>query len=287
MGERASYENGTFNWVELGTDDPAAAGEFYSELFGWEGEKLEGGHGDYTLFRLGGKKVAAVLQRGEKQPVNAWNSYIAVDDVDATAARAAELGGTVAAGPFDIPGVARMAFVLDPTGAAVGLWEAGGGIGAELVNDAGRFSMNQLNTSDPEVAGAFFAELFGWRVIEVPSDLDPYWALVPGRGGGVDERRHDAAARRRGPVPLDRLLHGRGHRRSIAKVKELGGSVLVEPIGDSHGRPRSRSPQIPPAPRSRSSRATSTLSARLCLAPWPSRHSNARSTSASARHARD
>ncbi len=83
MGERSSYENGTFNWVELGIDDPTAAGRFYTELLGWEGEKLEGGHGDYTLFRLGGKKVAAVLQRGEKQPVNAWNSYIAVDDVDA------------------------------------------------------------------------------------------------------------------------------------------------------------------------------------------------------------
>ena len=134
------------------------------------------------MFRSEARRSRQCFERGEKQPVNAWNSYIAVDDWTRTAARAAELGGTVAAGPFDIPGVARMAFVLDPTGAAVGLWEARGGIGAEIVNDAGALTMNQLNTSDPEVAGAFYSELFGWRVrLRLRVICDPYWALVPRR----------------------------------------------------------------------------------------------------------
>ena len=237
MGERSSYENGTFNWVELGTDDPAAAGRFYTELLGWEGEKLEGGHGDYTLFRLGGKKVAAVLQRGEKQPVNAWNSYIAVDDVDATAARAAELGATVAAGPFDIPQVARIAFVLDPTGAAVGLWEARGQLGAELVNDPGAFCMNQLSSPDPEAAQAFFGSLFGWRVESMGTAEQPYWGLF---------RDESVESMNASMVPLPDEAEDPPHwtvyftvediEAATARARELGGAVEMEPVEIDDGR---------------------------------------------------
>jgi len=237
MGERSGYENGTFNWVELGTDDPAAAGEFYSGLFGWEGEKLQAGHGDYIIFRLGGRRVAAALQRGEKQPVNAWNSYIAVDDVDATAARVSELGGTVAAGPFEIPDVARMAFVLDPTGAAVGLWEARGHHGAELVNDVGALTMNQLNTSDPAAAQAFFGSLFGWRVESMGTDEQPYWGLF--RDDAMESMNASMA-----PLPAEAgelpswtvYFTVEDVEAASAKASELGGAVDIEPVEIDDGR---------------------------------------------------
>jgi len=237
MGERSSYENGTFNWVELGTDDPAGARDFYSALFGWEGEALPGGHGDYTVFRLGGKVVAAVLQRGEKQPMNAWNSYIAVDDADATAARASELGGTVAAGPFGLPGVARVAFILDPTGAAVGLWEARGHVGAELVNDRGAFCMNQLSSPDPAAAQAFFGSLFGWRVESMGTAEQPYWGLF---------RDDSMASMNASMVPLPAEAEEPPNwtvyftvediGAAAAKASELGGSVDMEPVEIDDGR---------------------------------------------------
>ena len=45
-----------------------------------------------------------------------WSVTFGVDDADATAAKAAELGGTVVVSPFDAPWV-RMAVVADPQGA--------------------------------------------------------------------------------------------------------------------------------------------------------------------------
>jgi uncharacterized protein len=237
MGERTSYESGTFNWVELGTDDPEASCGFYSEVFGWEGEELPGGHGSYTLFRVGGRKVAAIIRRGEKQPVNAWNAYIAVDDVDAAADQASALGGTVAAGPFDLPGAGRAAFILDPTGAAVGLWEAREHIGAELVNDPNAFSLTQLNTSDPQAAMAFFEGLFGWRTQEIPGLPQPLWMFFR------DEREESMQG------SLMKLPEGaewpshwivyftvESLDGTLAKFKELGGSVQMPPIEIETGR---------------------------------------------------
>ncbi len=48
---------------------------------------------------------------------NFWLAYFAVEDTDATVARAEELGGAVAAPAFDVPGVGRMAVLTDPQGA--------------------------------------------------------------------------------------------------------------------------------------------------------------------------
>ena len=45
-----------------------------------------------------------------------WSVTFAVDDAEATAARARELGGEVVAGPFDAPWT-RMAVIKDPQGA--------------------------------------------------------------------------------------------------------------------------------------------------------------------------
>ena len=54
-----------------------------------------------------------------------WGVYLAVDDVDATAAKVASAGGTLEAGPFDVMELGRTASIQDPTGARVNLWQAG------------------------------------------------------------------------------------------------------------------------------------------------------------------
>ena len=133
MGARTSYEPGTFSWVELFTTDPDGAKRFYGELFGWQTA------GASQTATQGGKAVAAISEQPAPQrsvgvPPH-WLSYITVASADGSAARAAELGGAVHAGPFDVGDAGRMAVVADPTGAMLGLWEAWSSIGAELVND--------------------------------------------------------------------------------------------------------------------------------------------------------
>ena len=174
MGERTAYAPGTFSWVDLSTTDVPGAKGFYGELFGWEAEDMPAGEaGTYTFFRLGGRDAAAVAQQREEERSQGipphWNSYITVDDLDARAARARELGGTVLAEPFDVLEAGRMAVVQDPTGAVFFLWEPKDHIGASVVNEPGAFTWNDLMTRDAESAKRFYADLFGWTTEDVPA----------------------------------------------------------------------------------------------------------------------
>ena len=113
---------GAFCWIELATTDGPAAKQFYSELFGWEGNDTPISDGMvYTTLKLNGKDVGALYQKGEKeikQVPTHWASYISLTNADEIAAKAKSLGGTVVKEPFDVMDVGRMAVIIDPTGAA-------------------------------------------------------------------------------------------------------------------------------------------------------------------------
>ena len=114
---------GAFSWNELMTPAPDAALAFYCALLGWSTQKMPMPGGDYHVVRVGETAVGGVMamppeaKAGGMPPC--WGSYVTVDDVDATARRAIELGGQVVHGPQDIPGVGRMAVIIDPQGAAL------------------------------------------------------------------------------------------------------------------------------------------------------------------------
>ncbi|MEO8899326.1 MAG: VOC family protein [Candidatus Dormibacter sp.] len=101
-------------WTELHADGAEAAKRFYTEAFGWVAKDQSMGEMEYTTFsRDGGDDFAGLAGlMGAASPH--WLIYIAVDDCDATAAKAKELGGTVVAEPQDIPEVGRFAVLLDP-----------------------------------------------------------------------------------------------------------------------------------------------------------------------------
>jgi uncharacterized protein len=169
MGERTRNEPGTFCWVGLATSAPVAAKAFYTSLFGWQAENLPAGEaGTYTALRHRGKDVAILyLQTREARAAAApphWTSYISVDDADATATRAGELGGAaVFREPFDVSDAGRVAAIRDPTGAIVSLWQPRARIGAALVNDVGALCWNELATTDVERSKSFFGGLLGWE----------------------------------------------------------------------------------------------------------------------------
>ncbi|MBN8505183.1 MAG: VOC family protein [Burkholderiales bacterium] len=109
---------GAFSWNELATPDPAKACAFYGSLFGWRFENMNYGPGDYFLIKVGDTSVGGVMAPQGPMPA-CWNSYVTVADCDATVEKAKGLGGTVCAGPFDIPHVGRMAVLQDPQGAVI------------------------------------------------------------------------------------------------------------------------------------------------------------------------
>lgn len=116
-------DEGTFLWNELVTSDQKACGDFYCGLLGWTRREVDSGpFGIYTIFQHGGKDIAGMMNPTtgfSRSRPPCWNAYIAVEDVDALAARAEELGGKVIEPPGDIPGVGRVCMLADPRGAVI------------------------------------------------------------------------------------------------------------------------------------------------------------------------
>ncbi len=113
--------HGAFSWNELMTTDPDAALAFYSALFNWKVETMPMPDGPYHVVKADGTAVGGVMKlpehAGGMPPC--WGSYVTVNDVDATCAQAASLGGKVVFGPMDVPSVGRLAVIVDPQGAAI------------------------------------------------------------------------------------------------------------------------------------------------------------------------
>lgn len=115
--------HGAFSWCELLTSDVAGAQRFYSKLFGWTLEPAPMPGVDYTLVKYGGERMGGIMAippAAAGMPP-AWSVYVTVDDVDATAKLAAEMGGRVCVGPQDIPHVGRFCVLQDPQGAMINI----------------------------------------------------------------------------------------------------------------------------------------------------------------------
>ena len=114
--------NNSVCWCELATWDTAQAREFYTGLFHWR-TKGSANMASYIEFNVGGAELGGLLPMDDhwKGIPSHWGIYFLVADCDAAAARAKSLGGAVRYGPFDAPGVGRIAALVDPQGAVFSL----------------------------------------------------------------------------------------------------------------------------------------------------------------------
>jgi uncharacterized protein len=112
---------GTFCWSQLMTTDLAAAVPFYEALTGWTAAEMPGG---MVVFNQGDiPRASAMTLPAEAQMPSNWLSYVAVDDADASTARATELGATCHHEPQTIPGMGRFSVLSDPAGAVFAVWK--------------------------------------------------------------------------------------------------------------------------------------------------------------------
>jgi uncharacterized protein len=238
MPERTSYAQGTPSWVDLPTSDQAAAKAFYAGLFGWTYDDQPMGEGQvYSMAILGGHQVAAIsAQPPEMAAAGAppmWNTYLAVDSVDDATAKVEAAGGKVAMAPFDVMDAGRMSFVMDPSGAAVALWQAGQHIGATLVNEAGTINWNELITSDPGAA-RFYADVVGLSTETMDmGEGGPYTVFKAGEAmvGGTTPPQMPGV-----PSHWHVYFGTDDADATAAKATELGGSVVVPPFDTPVGR---------------------------------------------------
>ena len=119
--DKVFKQHGAFSWAELMTTEPAAAMSFYGKLFGWAYKPFEADWCTYQVVQVEGEEKAGIMPMPpncENMPP-CWGSYVTVDNVDATAQLAVELGGKVLVGPQDIPKVGRFCVIQDPQGAII------------------------------------------------------------------------------------------------------------------------------------------------------------------------
>jgi len=109
---------GSLTWTELRTRSRASAARFYQAVFGWDVQSVQAGAESFITCLLDEEPVAGMVELGaaDGRSPSYWMPYFAVEDCDAAAARAEDLGGEVCEAPHDAAGH-RLAVLRDPLGA--------------------------------------------------------------------------------------------------------------------------------------------------------------------------
>ena len=113
-----------FVHVELNTTDLDKAKTFYSKLFEWKLEDIPMGKESYTMIQVGEGTGGGMMKHPVPGAPSMWLSYVVVDDIEAATKKAKSLGATVMKEVTEVPGMGWLSIILDPTGAALGLWKA-------------------------------------------------------------------------------------------------------------------------------------------------------------------
>jgi predicted enzyme related to lactoylglutathione lyase len=218
---------GRFVWHELMTTDPAKSVAFYSALVDWSIHEMPMGlDSTYRIFNRGTTGVAGAMVAPPGMP-SAWLVYVGSDDVDATVARVTENGGSILVPPTTVPDMLRFAVAVDPQGGCFGVFMGLGPTPPNLPEGPGAFVWDELHTKDQRAAAAFYGAVFGWTGKTRADDPMQYWHWKHGTEdvGGMTDLQSPHA-----PPHWLPYLAVNDVAASTAKVRELGGAVLMDAI---------------------------------------------------------
>lgn len=221
-------------WVDLSVHDVEAAATFYRNVLGWEFADTSAEYGGYRMAGVDGVQVAGIGPHQGDNP-SYWVLYFATDDVDAFVEKAKRLGGSVYVEPFDVVTQGRMAIITDPSGAFFGAWQSGEHSGFGAGEQPGFFTWAEVNTRDADKARDFYAELLGATVTETPAGATSYHYLSKDAKNfaGILQMNEEW-----GDIPPHWMVYFQVEdiESAVARTKEHGGTVAVEPFDTPFGR---------------------------------------------------
>lgn len=226
--------NGSPIWYELKSVDPAASKAFYEDVIGWTIQPPPAAF-DYRMIDTGNGLVGGMMRLDDAMAAGGaragWSVYIGVEDVDATTGRITANGGHVPIGPWDMPGIGRMAMAADPQGIEFYVMR-GASDGASTAwnrTGMGKCSWNELGTTDQAGANDFYAKIFGWTYPDAMSmgEVGDYIFVAAGGEtiGATMPVRQDGP-----PAGWRFYFRVPDIEIAAAKVANGGGTALMDPI---------------------------------------------------------
>ena len=240
MPARESTPAGAPCWTDLMTSDTDASRSFYTQLFGWVAEDPAEEFGGYFSFSKDGVLLAGCMARQEDTPAempDVWSTYLAVDDAEKAVETATAAGASVLQPIMQVGDVGTMAFLTDPTGAAIGIWQPGTHPGFGAVGDPNTPGWFELHARDYGAAVGFYRNAFGWDA-HTASDSDELRYTTLGEGDAAQAGIMDASAFLPEGVPSHWKVYMSvaDTDETIAKATELGGSVVMPAQDTPYGR---------------------------------------------------
>jgi predicted enzyme related to lactoylglutathione lyase len=227
-------------WADLWTSDVEDSRKFYGELFGWEAEDPDPQFGGYFTFTREGRRTAGCMgDMGDMAANNTWKIYLATDDVAKTVEMAEARGARVVSPVMPVGDLGIQAVLVDPTGAQLGTWQARTFPGFTVLNEHGAPSWFELHTRDLAASVEFYRAAFRWDTTTVgDSDEFRYTVMRNPEGEGELAGIMDASALLPDGVTAYWSVYWEvdDPEDSVAKVKSLGGSVVMDVEDTPYGR---------------------------------------------------
>jgi predicted enzyme related to lactoylglutathione lyase len=220
------------------TSDHARARDFYGQLFGWTSNAPSEEFGGYFMFEKDGVPVAGGMpEMPDAGPPDIWSVYLATDDAEKAVEVATANGAQVIAPPMDVAGLGTMAVLIDPGGAAVGMWQPNTFQGLSVIAEPGTPGWFELLTRDYQTAVEFYRAVFGWDAREM-GNTDDFRYTTANDGDTMLAGVMDATAFLPEGVPAHWSVYFAvdDTDATLAKIVELGGSVEQPAEDTPYGR---------------------------------------------------
>jgi uncharacterized protein len=176
-----SYREGTPIWVDITVSDIARSQAFYAGVFGWDYTDPQPEFAGYVNALIDGRRAAGLsppIIGDEGRPE--WVTYLAVDDARATADKVTATGGSVVTPTMSLGPLGFIGLFVDPTGAFFGVWQSVQHTGADVVDQHGAISWNEVRVGDYQQGKDFYGTVFGLAFSDLADGADSYAMMLAG-----------------------------------------------------------------------------------------------------------